>query len=106
MLRSTLEERPQGYAAVAQKYVSKPLLVRGYKFDLRLYVVLTSLQPLKAFLLEEGLVRFCTEEYQQPEPENMSNRLMHLTNFRCNLALSLDPGHGPEPGPWPWPWAH
>jgi tubulin polyglutamylase TTLL5 len=36
--------------SVVQRYVASPLLLYGHKFDLRVYVCVTSFNPLEAFL--------------------------------------------------------
>jgi hypothetical protein len=67
-----------------QEYLDRPLLVDYKKFDLRIYVLVTSIDPLIAFIGEEAMVRFCTEDYQKPSKENMHKVLGHLTNFSLN----------------------
>lgn len=69
---------------VAQLYVRKPLLVEGFKFDLRVYVLVTSVIPLRVYAFKDGLARFCTEEYLRPSSENLDERCMHLTNYAVN----------------------
>ncbi|KAJ9459831.1 putative beta-tubulin polyglutamylase [Diplonema papillatum] len=67
---------------VVQRYVTPPMLVHGRKFDLRVYVAVTSMSPLVAYVYQEGLVRFASEDY------NPQNRLAQLTN--SSLARKRD----------------
>jgi tubulin polyglutamylase TTLL11 len=71
---------------VIQEYIHPPMLLYGKKFDLRIYALLTSLNPLCAFLCDEGLARFCTENYAEPTSSNIGNCFMHLTNYTMNKA--------------------
>jgi len=66
-----------------QEYIDKPLLIRGLKFDLRLYVLLTNLDPIRVYIFEDGLVRFATKEYTN-SPQELKNNFIHLTNFSVN----------------------
>ena len=45
---------------LVSKYLSKPHTLRGFKYDLRIYVVVTCFDPLRVYLFEEGLVRLAT----------------------------------------------
>ena len=45
---------------------------------------MTSVNPLIAFIADEAMVRFCTEDYVKPEKDNMHKVLGHLTNFSLN----------------------
>lgn len=53
-------------------YISNPLLINDLKFDLRIYVLLTSINPLKIFIYEEGLVRFATQAYNTDKSQQPS----------------------------------
>lgn len=59
------------------------MLVDGFKFDLRLYVAVTSFDPLVFYLYEEGLARFATIKYDR-NLRNLRNTCMHLTNYSVN----------------------
>jgi len=68
---------------VISKYVSKPHTINGFKYDLRLYVCVTSFDPLRIYFYKEGLVRFATEAYTG-DKKHIKKRFMHLTNFSVN----------------------
>ncbi|OMJ80754.1 hypothetical protein SteCoe_18912 [Stentor coeruleus] len=69
---------------VVQEYLTKPYLIDNLKFDLRIYVLITSCDPLRIFIHEDGLTRFATEEYEKPNSSNIEDMCMHLTNYAIN----------------------
>ncbi|KAJ1522927.1 hypothetical protein ONE63_002066 [Megalurothrips usitatus] len=68
-------------SSVVQRYVQDPLLIAGYKFDLRLYVCVPSFHPLRVYLYREGLARFSTERFSL---KSLDNLYCHLTNTSLN----------------------
>uniref|UniRef100_A0A914XU25 Tubulin polyglutamylase TTLL4 n=1 Tax=Plectus sambesii TaxID=2011161 RepID=A0A914XU25_9BILA len=77
------QQVPKKTPLIAQHYVDRPFLINGAKFDLRLYVYITSLNPLRIYLYEDGLVRFASLRYSNAL-SSLSNRFMHLTNYSIN----------------------
>ena len=70
---------------VIQRYLDNPLLINNLKHDLRIYVLIASVDPLIAFINEEGLARFCTEPYRHPTAVDKHNaQHVHLTNYAQN----------------------
>ena len=65
------------------KYISKPHLIHGYKYDMRIYVLVVSYDPLVIYMFKDGLVRFSTEKYSL-KPKNLKKRYIHLTNYSVN----------------------
>ena len=57
--------------------------IGGRKFDLRLYVCVTSYRPLKAYFCNKGFARFCNSKYTAEMCE-MDNLEVHLTNVAIN----------------------
>ena len=61
--RDDKSDKTSRKSVLVQRYIRDPHLLDGYKYDLRVYVALTSLDPLRVFLYREGLVRLATEKY-------------------------------------------
>ena len=78
-----LSELPIDETVVVSRYIMNPLLIQGLKFDLRVYVLVTSFEPLKAFIYREGLTRFASAPYST-EPDHMQDAFRHLTNYSIN----------------------
>ncbi|XP_074090164.1 tubulin polyglutamylase TTLL13-like isoform X2 [Macrotis lagotis] len=81
--RNPREIKP-GEHMICQQYISKPFLIDGFKFDMRIYVLITSCDPLRVFMYEEGLARFATMPYMEPSISNLDDVCMHLTNYAIN----------------------
>lgn len=67
---------------IASQYIANPMLIDDYKFDLRVYVAITSINPLRLYVYEEGLTRFATVKYNQTSKKQ--SRYVHLTNYSLN----------------------
>ncbi|XP_069490698.1 tubulin polyglutamylase TTLL6 isoform X7 [Ambystoma mexicanum] len=81
--RSVKDIRPEE-DMICQLYISKPFIIDGFKFDLRVYVLVTSCDPLRIFVYNEGLARFATTCYSDPSQSNLNDVCMHLTNYSIN----------------------
>ena len=51
---------PKRKAVVVQRYLHKPFLINGSKFDLRIYVYVPCYDPLRIYIFQDGLARFAT----------------------------------------------
>ncbi|XP_069838627.1 tubulin monoglutamylase TTLL4 isoform X3 [Dendropsophus ebraccatus] len=74
---------PKKRPLLVQRYLHKPYLIGGSKFDLRIYVYVTSYDPLRVYLFTDGLVRFASCKYSS-SMKSLSNKFMHLTNYSVN----------------------
>jgi hypothetical protein len=65
------------------RYIAKPYLINQTKFDLRLYVLITSINPLRIYLYDDGLVRFASKPYSS-STSTAADVFTHLTNYSIN----------------------
>ena len=86
LVKSEIPKIRPGRRMIIQKYIKNPLLINDLKFDLRFYVAVTSLDPLRVYLFENGLVRIATKPYKD-NIENVEELAAHLTNFSINKDM-------------------
>ncbi|XP_050528158.1 tubulin polyglutamylase TTLL6-like [Daktulosphaira vitifoliae] len=88
-LTKSLKKFDRYEKSICQVYISKPLLMDGYKFDIRVYTLIASCDPLRIYVYNDGLVRLATEQYEKPSVSNLKNRFMHLTNYSVNKRSTI-----------------
>ena len=77
-------ENSSNIGYIVQQYLDRPHLIDDLKYDLRIYVFLYGVSPLRIYLHQMAFARFCTEPYARPNRTNMDNIYMHLTNYALN----------------------
>ena len=91
-------DNEQAETYVVQRYIHNPLLVGGKKFDLRIYVLVTSYQPLVVYIYRSGFSRFTASRYNT-NTENLRDNYLHLTNVAIQKQQpGYDAGSGCK---WP-----
>lgn len=58
-----LNQIPRKRNIIIQKYLASPYLINGRKFDLRIYVYVSSYDPLCIYIYDNGLVRFASSKW-------------------------------------------
>jgi hypothetical protein len=74
-----------------QRYVDNPYLINGKKFDLRIYVLVTGVDPMRVYVHSQGLTRISTSDYSL---SNTKDKFAHLTNY----SINKDSAHFVEAG--------
>lgn len=64
---------------IIMKYIETPLLLGGFKFDIRQWVFVSSLNPLIIFQWCSPYLRFCSEKYGL-DAAKLANPYIHLSN--------------------------
>jgi tubulin monoglycylase TTLL3/8 len=63
---------------VVQKYIERPFLVKGKKFDIRQWVLVMSWEPLDIYVFSGAYLKICGNEYNL---KNLSDPFSHLSNY-------------------------
>jgi hypothetical protein len=70
-----------------QKYIWNPHIINKKKYDIRIYLLVTGFNPLKVYIYDNGIIRFCSEDYDI-DPDKFNNNYIHVTNFSVNKAIA------------------
>ena len=73
---------------ILEKYIYNPHLINKRKYDMRIYVLVTGFRPLKIYIYDNGIVRFCSEKYTM-DAEKLNNNYIHITNYSVSKALEI-----------------
>ena len=84
------KEPPETY--IVQKYIDNPFLINDKKFDIRIYVLVTSYNPLKVWVYRSGFARFSNSRFSL---ESIQDAFVHLTNVAIQKTA---PDYDPEKG--------
>eukprot|EP01125_Pyxidicula_operculata_P005819 TRINITY_DN2031_c0_g1_i4.p1 TRINITY_DN2031_c0_g1~~TRINITY_DN2031_c0_g1_i4.p1 ORF type:complete len:461 (+),score=100.96 TRINITY_DN2031_c0_g1_i4:428-1810(+) len=68
---------------LAQRYISRPLLLSGHKTTLRGWILITSMDPLRLYIFPNGLLKFASRRYNL-EPENFQDIFTHIASYELN----------------------
>jgi hypothetical protein len=56
----SIEKIPTDGSYLVQKYITNPFLMNGFKHTLRIYVLISSFDPLRVYINENGIAKFAT----------------------------------------------
>lgn len=72
---------------IYQKFLDKPFLIDGHAFDLGIYVLITSINPLRIYRYDnEIFLRFCPEEFH-PFDSNNTDKYVVQGNHLCAYEM-------------------
>ena len=71
-----------------QKYIHNPHLIYGRKYDLRVYALVTSINPLRVYLHDGSYVRITGRKYKPPSEDK--TLMTHITNIHYQQGSGYD----------------
>jgi len=92
------ENFPDLDEAVVQTYLPNPFLINERKWDMRTYVLVTNVHPLRAYMYRDGLVRFASSKYDKKSKGGGGK-----TSILTNTSINKKSGMAVDELTWPFP---
>ena len=67
------------------RYVMNPMLIRNKKFDMRAYILVTGMNPLKIYFYRDGYVKIPVKDFNL-DPKDIKDGCIHITTSDTNLV--------------------
>ena len=67
------------------RYIMNPMLIRKKKFDMRAYVLVTGMNPLKIYFYKDGYIKIPVKDFTL-EYEHIKDGCIHITTSDTNLV--------------------
>lgn len=83
---------------VCQKYIENPIILMGRKFDIRVWVVVTSWNPLKVYYYRNCYARFSAVDYDTNKKENLFSHLTNNSIASKHIKIGDDKNFNKIPG--------
>ena len=81
------EEVPRDSDLVIQEYLDRPHLLDGHKYILRLWLLITSLDPLVCYMHDRGFLKVASRPYST-DPDSLAEPGVHVTNVAWGASYS------------------
>lgn len=92
------DQFPDNEEIIVQTYLNNPMLIQERKWDMRTYILVTSIHPLRMYMYRDGLVRFASTKYEANAKDGGKK-----TAFLTNTSVNKKFGQSVEDLTWPYP---
>lgn len=73
-----------------QEFVPNPYLIDGYKFDIGVFVLLTSVNPLRLYIFDDVVLRFCHSKYAENDFSDKDTYVVRKNYLGIEAIPSLE----------------